>query len=796
MQYGLKVFLLIWFLMIFIVPGFLCNKLVKMERKKKDIKFVSFIYLVNIVFAVLLHYVLRHSVNVLYTASRLYHLDWSYSEVMHLVYWFNGCICFAILCAVGFNKVKKVRKDTIQKNNRIIFLWCTIMALVGFIGYAFQNQGKMVLIINEVAANNSNIYMDEYDSYCDYIEFYNKGNLICELDDLYVSDDKENLKKIKLSGGKVNPGGFVVLGLDKEKSVYYIERNGQSRWYPPEELNEENLKKMFSVSEEGEYIYLSDALGNIIDSVYTKNQEENVVICRIEDGKEVWEMRRGTPGESNSQADLLQKISEPVLSHYSGFYKDEFELSITGPKNARIYYTLDGSTPDENSTEYKEPVLVYDKSPEENKWRNIPNVVTKWKEAAIDQTPPVDKAFILKAIAMDEDGAKSDIVQATYFVNKPEYRKKNIVSITADPEALFGQDGIYVTGKEYDDWYLAGGAETGEERPTVNFEKRGRKSEIPAMIELIEEDGSKVETIGLKVQGGGSRYEAVKRFAAIARKEYGGSKWFQNSWFENVRTHAVNFRPGFANAVLPYLVEDRNVVTQQSVPVDIFLNGEYWYSGYVQERVTNSFLEEKYGLEEDSVYIVEDSRDNEAFADSMGMQEIYDYVSSHDMSQEESYETFCEMVDIDSYVDFLCINMYFAHMDWEENKNFIAWKEIPDGKWKFAIYDLDSVDPEVFYASNYYTGIEEWAQINPFTQKGEFVDRSLKENRLYPALYNNADFRRKMVLTFMDLMNDNFSVSNVERVLEEWGEDITWNDSFFLKRADYMCEYIEEEFGL
>ena len=114
------------------------------------------------------------------------------------------------------------------------------------------------------------------------------------------------------------------------------------------------------------------------------------------------------------------------------------------------------------------------------------------------------------------------------------------------------------------------------------------------------------------------------------------------------------------------------------------------------------------------------------------------------------------------------------------------------GKW----IDLDSVDPEVFYASNYYTGIEEWAQINPFTQKGEFVDRSLKENRLYPALYNNADFRRKMVLTFMDLMNDNFSVSNVERVLEEWGEDITWNDSFFLKRADYMCEYIEEEFGL
>ena len=795
MQYGLKLFFLIWILIIFVAPGCVCNKLSGMGRKKKNVKFIFLIYVLNVVFALGLHFMLRKTVNVVYTVRRLLQLDVAYSEVQQLAYWFNGCICFAILCELGINRIKKVRIDIAQKNRRIVFFWCTIMIFVCFIGYAFQNQGKKVLVINEVAANNNRLYMDEYDSYCDYIEFYNKGNLICELDTIYVSDDIDNLKKIKLSGGKVNPGGFVILGLDKVKSVYYIEQNEQSRWYPPEELNQENMKKMFSVSEKGEYIYLSDDLGNVIDSIYTGIQEEDIVICRTKDGGDIWELRRGTPGASNCQAELPYKIAEPVLSHESGCYQEGFELSITTEGDASIYYTLDGSTPDKNAMKYSDTIMVYDKSVEENIWRNIPNVITDWKENTVGKTAPVDKAFVVKAIAIDEKGAKSDIVQATYLINRPEYDGKNIISITTDPELLFGEDGIYVTGKTYDDWYLAGGTKSGEERPEVNFEKRGRKSEIPAVVELIEGDVVKVESIGLKIQGGGSRYEAIKRFAAIARKEYGGSKWFQHSWFEGMNTHAVNFRPGFANAVLPYLVKDRNVVTQRSLPADIFLNGEYWYSGYVQERITNSLLEEKYGLEEDSVCIIEDSRDEEVPFDIYGMQEICEYVDNHDMSREEYYEEFCNLVDIDSYVDFLCINAYFAHMDWEEHKNFITWKEIPEGKWRFVIYDLDSIDPETFYSSDYYN-VREWAQINPFIQKGEFVDRSLKENKLYPALYNNNSFREKMVLTFMDLMNANFESSNVEQILKAWDEDLAWNDSFFVKRPDYMYQYMEEEYKL
>ena len=56
----------------------------------------------------------------------------------------------------------------------------------------------------------------------------------------------------------------------------------------------------------------------------------------------------------------------PVLSHTSGFYEDDFLLTITAQAGAEIYYTLDGSVPDRNSLRYEEPLLITDSSQNPN----------------------------------------------------------------------------------------------------------------------------------------------------------------------------------------------------------------------------------------------------------------------------------------------------------------------------------------------------------------------------------------------------------------------------------------------
>ena len=51
-----------------------------------------------------------------------------------------------------------------------------------------------------------------------------------------------------------------------------------------------------------------------------------------------------------------------------------------------------------------------------------------------------------------------------------EYQDINVVSVVADPDDLFGDNGIYVTGREYDEWYAG---DRGPADILVNFLKKG-----------------------------------------------------------------------------------------------------------------------------------------------------------------------------------------------------------------------------------------------------------------------------------------------------------------------------------
>ena len=50
------------------------------------------------------------------------------------------------------------------------------------------------------------------------------------------------------------------------------------------------------------------------------------------------------------------------FSQDSGFYSEQFMLTITGNPKYTLRYTLDGSTPDNTSSIYEEPILIEDAS--------------------------------------------------------------------------------------------------------------------------------------------------------------------------------------------------------------------------------------------------------------------------------------------------------------------------------------------------------------------------------------------------------------------------------------------------
>ena len=71
--------------------------------------------------------------------------------------------------------------------------------------------------------------------------------------------------------------------------------------------------------------------------------------------------------------------SNIIFSKGSGFYNKEFELSIYAP-TAEIYYTLDGTDPNENSIKYTDPIIIKDISENPNVYSMRTDVSARFLE--------------------------------------------------------------------------------------------------------------------------------------------------------------------------------------------------------------------------------------------------------------------------------------------------------------------------------------------------------------------------------------------------------------------------------
>lgn len=510
----------------------------------------------------------------------------------------------------------------------------------------------------------------------------------------------------------------------------------------------------------------------------------------------VWGICRVTQGQMNVNIKLPP--SAPALSAESGFYEESFELTITAQKGVNIYYTLDGSIPALDSVLYEEPIVISAGGGRENPTTYVPNTTADWGYDGGESHPNV--ATVLRAAAIDDSGLSSEIVTATYFVGETEFEENTIISIVADPDDLFGDNGIYVTGEEYDSWYLGGHEGPA---PIPNFLKHGRDWERPAVIEFFQDTESFLQqAVGIRIQGASARDENNKRFSVYARKEYSGSSWFGVPLFGGIRSHAIVLRSGFMNGYIQHLVQDRDVASAESGEVVVYLNGALWYITIAQDKYTEKYFQEHYGVKDDNVVIVKGAWAVSKDAEEQALyQAMYDFLDTHDMSRDESYDQLNQIMDIQSYIDYSCVNVYFANLDYSEYKNTICWRakrqtdgEYGDGRWRWALYDLDLEN------LNYGFKMED---INTFTLDTHYAGSAFNTRPMYVALKQNAVFCRQFVISFMDMVNTVFTAENAAAAMDSWtitlpwwGMRDDWVETFFPARTKAITGYLAEEFEL
>lgn len=766
----------------------------KKNGRRTEVFVMLFFGMLHFMLYLLLHRLFLHHQNLTETVRKIVKVGFSYQDMDY----FSGsvliCLTAAVLMGMAWRAAAVFRGGSWHPVSsgikRRCFLFLSAAAAGAFVTgcYAVSLSGTEHLVINEICGNNLSFYLEENGKSSDYIELYNAGRLACKIDGLYLSDSRETLGKKEIPACEVPPKGYLLVPLDDGS---------------------------FSLNKEGgETVYLSDGAGTVLDSVTMEASKTDYSWSRQTDGNPVWVLRSCTPGTANIGGSRW--VQSPVLSRESGFYQDAFDLELYAQPGTEIYYTLDGSVPTAESFLYQEPIHVYDRSSEPNAYRSLANVVYNWLEYHPDETP-VDKAFVVRAAAVIRDGERgitgiSEPVTATYFIDLENYRQRAVVSLTADPEELFGTDGIYMTGAEYDAWYL--GNQEGDE-PGQNFTQRGKEWEIAANMEYFSDALNFSQDLGLRVHGGYIRFLPLKNFSLYARKEYGGSPVFEENLFGDVASHKLAIRGGLANAVCQELSGDRNVAVQRYIPVSVFINGEFWYHSNILEKYDQYYFSQRYGIDRDNIIVVKAGEIQEGTEeDRIYLQEIYGFLETHDVSVPSDYEAFGRIVDLQSYIDYMCINIYMDNMDFDNVKNVVMWRSrtaasnlYEDGRWRWALYDMDAMEWDDAGVWEYGSQAEK----DTFRLMPRFTNGvSIGDQIIYSHLQKNPDFRRQFVLTFMDLVNTNFRYDRAETILDAYpydpvgyqgGDDgktrpVGYYDDFFRDRASYIVPCMAEWFGL
>jgi hypothetical protein len=122
------------------------------------------------------------------------------------------------------------------------------------------------LRLNEIMALNQTGEQDEEGSYEDWIEVMNTGDSSLNLFGLFLSDDRAQLQKWPFPQGiSLSPGSFLSVWADGDTSSASLHAN-------------------FKLSGSGEAVYVSNTLGEMIDSLVFGQQNENVSLARCPDG--------------------------------------------------------------------------------------------------------------------------------------------------------------------------------------------------------------------------------------------------------------------------------------------------------------------------------------------------------------------------------------------------------------------------------------------------------------------------------------------------------------------------------
>ena len=506
-----------------------------------------------------------------------------------------------------------------------------------------------------------------------------------------------------------------------------------------------------------------------------------------------------------------------VSSHQSGFYNEPFSLELAAPKGFEIYYTLDNSQPTGNSLHYEAPIQIEDASSKPNYYSMKTGI------SSLDVYYPeelIDKCQNVKAIAINPTSFEvSDVYEYSYFVgfqNKSGYSDLPIIEMDVAEDDLFDYEkGIYVTGKIYDESPHEGYPET----YPANYHQKGKAWERPATFKYFNESKELEfeQKIGIRIHGGWSRAFNQKSFNLYARKDYDGNSTFKKAFFSDINAHSLMLRSGgYRDTALTKVRDSLNqnlsinekFSVQQSFPVIVFLNGEYWGIYNLQERFSDNYVHEHYPeIKKSNVLIIKnDEIDEGDEGDFHFYEELVDFIDSNTFSDATTYEQVQNYIDVEEFAQYMSTQLYVGNIDWPGN-NVRVFKDISkqNSQWHFMMYDTDDSSNVLPSKCN--------ANVDPFLKSSHWKSGPLESDCLLglilSKLIDNQEFRTLFRNTFTRIGSQNFSTTNVNSYLDTAKTKLStpmvnsykrfvnnsYDESYFQNKVDVIKTFFTERYN-
>lgn len=492
----------------------------------------------------------------------------------------------------------------------------------------------------------------------------------------------------------------------------------------------------------------------------------------------------------------------------AGFYAESFELELATENKNKIYYTLDGSNPDETSFLYEKPILIENRS-----GSNMRCALDTGIDTWFSYVPSsISMGTVVKAMWIDSAGEKSDIITHSYFIGlgqSSEYDNISVLSISTDYDNLFDYfEGIYVAGRSREDAIAKGK----EGASAANYYNCWVK---PVHVEYFEEEKDKTfdADMGMDILHDISVTMPQKSLLLTGSGEaLEGSdlKSYYNEISKSltVQTNRRDNDYKIREYIAANLLENTSVGVPDIKPCIVFINGEFWGGYMLRAQYDQAYIQEHYQVE--NTVIAKDWKIQNEEETQIELEQIYKFVTEKDMSNGVNYEWVKEHIDIENYLEYICANMYFSNADYG-NDAFTMWKsktittkKYEDGKWRFLMPTLDlSID-------NGAIGEVATSSINTFLQA------SVTQDVFLQSLIRNNEFKQQMKIVMNKLSKNNFSMENVEKVIQKISKEMKKlaltsykrfygipSDSFYTSeiekiinffehRDDYVSFYVEE----